>query len=293
MFFLGWLCRVFGYIREEDISRWSGLILDILFPCLIFHSITKDLDPSRLNEYWPLPVLGFSIIALGALLGAGFKYALKSKDVPLRRTFVHICAMNNFGFLPFIIIQNLWGDESLPLLFLLNLGSLIGLWTIGVSTLGEWNLRATLKSLMSPMLASIVISVGLVFLGSPQWMPAILMKILAYAGSAAVPCMLILIGANLYRPTLNEDLRDVGYLTLVRLLLIPAITIGLMQQLPITDDVYRVALIVALMPAASMSPIFALSYGGRPHYAAKVLVVSTVLSIATIPAALWWILGNS
>ncbi len=107
---VGWLARLTGHVREDDVNRWSRFVLDFLFPALVFHRIITGFDPSRLAEVWPLPVLGLGVIAFGALAGFGLRYGLKSRDADVRKTFHHFCAVNNYGYLPIIIVGNLWGD---------------------------------------------------------------------------------------------------------------------------------------------------------------------------------------
>ena len=120
VFSIGWAARYWNYIREEDLQRWSKFIVDLLFPCFGFAILTQNLNRPELLRLWPLPILGFGMIAFGAICGMFLKSLLKKQTEANRKTFVHLCAVNNFGFLPIIIIGNLWGDEAVAFLFLLN-----------------------------------------------------------------------------------------------------------------------------------------------------------------------------
>lgn len=82
-------------LEEEDLTRLSKLVVDILFPLMAFASITKNLNPDKLNELWIMPLAGFSIIALGAFLGIFLKKGLKNKSPERVATFHHYCSMNN------------------------------------------------------------------------------------------------------------------------------------------------------------------------------------------------------
>jgi malate permease and related proteins len=106
-------------------------------------------------------------------------------------------------------------------------------------------------------------------------------------GDAAVPLILLLIGATLYGSRRVDHLRDLSYLTLLRLVVLPAATILLLRGLPLARETYALAVIVALMPCSSTSPIMTRRYGGSPVYAGHAAFFTTLCSIATVPLLLW------
>ena len=285
---VGALARRLGYIREEDLNRWSHLVIDFLFPAFVFHAIVTGLQPDRLGEAWPLPLLGFGMMALGGALGYPLRMILRSSDPDVRKTFHHFCAVNNYGFLPLVLVANLWGKQELALLFLLNLGSSIAYWTVGVGLLGGSNLRQAARSILTPSLAALFMALGVSVSGVAQWLvpggePGVLLKVCGSLGGAAVPMILVLIGASMYGAPLMNDKRDLAWLTFVRLILLPAATIAVLRVLPLSNSTYNLALIVSLMPAAMSSTILTRRFGGSPNFAAAAAVITTVLSIATIP----------
>ena len=58
-FVVGWVARHLGYIREEELNRWSRFAIDFLMPALVFHSIVTSFESERLGELWTLPLVGF------------------------------------------------------------------------------------------------------------------------------------------------------------------------------------------------------------------------------------------
>jgi predicted permease len=106
-------------------------------------------------------------------------------------------------------------------------------------------------------------------------------------GRAAVPCILILIGASLYPFPGIHGKRDLAYLVFVRLFLLPLLFVSVLWMLPVAQDVRNIALVVALMPASVSSTILTRRYGGDPDFAARSAVVTTIASILTVPAWLY------
>jgi len=286
VFFVGWLVRRLGYVDERDINRWSHVVVDFLFPLLIFHSIIKGFEPDRLPDLWPLPFIGLGIIILGALCGVVLRRAVRSDDPNVIKTFHHFCAVNNYGYLPIIIVQSFWGTEGVAKLFFLNLGSNLGYWTIGVGLLGAVDIRKSLRHVLTPNLVALGLALFLCLTGLSRWVPEILLRVSGAAGAAAVPSILVLIGASLYPIPELRDKRDLMYLSFVRLILLPFATVFLLMVLPIHPEVRSISIIVAIMPVSVSSTILTRRYGGSPDFAAKAAVVTTLLSLATLPAAL-------
>jgi len=291
VFFIGWLARHLRYIDEPDVKRWSNVVVDFLFPLLAFHSIITGFKAERVGQLWPLPVLGLGIIVVGVVCGRLLRFAIRSKDPNVVRTFYHLCAINNYAFLPLIIVANLWGDVGVANLFVFNLGSTIGYWTIGVGVLGGANIRSTARNILSSNLVAVVLALALCLCGWQQHVPKIVLNITDLAGSATIPCMLVLIGASLYPLPSLRNVWDVLTTSVIRLLLLPAVLIAILALIPLDPAVRNIAVIVALMPATISSPIITRRYGGSPDFAARVAVLTTLLSIITVPLAVLLLRG--
>ena len=289
---IGWLVDRPGYTRPEDYARWSRVAVDFLLPMLVFHAIVSGLDTGQFSEVWMLPLLGLALMGLGWGLGLVFKWGLAVKTPHRTRTFVHIASVNNFGFLPIYIIANLieaglMDVEMLALLFVFNLGSMVGFWTIGVITLSGGASKEIARNLLSPSLVAILVAIGIAHFGGKEWMPEIIMKTAKAAGGVSVPLMLIITGATLRGAFRQERIRDVAYTTAVRNLIIPGMCIVLASYLPFSNNARFLWTVVAVMPAAATTPIMARVYGGSVEFGSAVVVVSTVFGIVSIPLGLY------
>ncbi len=237
-----------------------------------------------------MPTLAFGLMFAGAILGLVFCRGLKTRDPATRRTFVHLCAMNNFVYLPIFIIQNSLPPGALADFFVFNLGSTIGFWTIGVLTLGgatAW--RGTLRHLVSPPLLSMFLALALSWSGARDWLPLPLLGVCRSAGSLSVPLMLVIIGATLEGSLRRAQARDLAYLTLLRLVVLPLCFIAIIRGLRLPAELELLAIIVALMPTSAVSPVMARLYGGVPSFASAATLVTHLASLVTVPLAFWWL----
>lgn len=282
-FSVGALSRGLGYIGEKELNSLSRLIIDILFPMTIFASITSNFKPEQAADLWILPLLGFGLMGFGYLAGFLFRLGLRRKNRERTVSFHHFCAVNNYVFLPLIVITNLWGQELIPLLFVMNIGSTIGVWTVGLLPFSSGDWKQALKNIITPCQGAIILALIFVFLGIP--VPAPVMKILKNIGSCSVPMMMIVIGAAIYgaRRAMFSARQDVIYLIIVRLLIIPGMCIGILKLLPLPIDVYRVVYVVALMPVAASAAVFTRRFDGDPDFAGQAIVSTTLASAVTIP----------
>ncbi len=291
LLFVGWLIRRLGYGTREDFDKLSRIAMDFFYPALIFHSVVSHLEPSRLLSLWSLPVLGLGIMIVGVTAGLLLRRGLASRDPDITRAFLHICAVNNYGFLPIFILEQTQGPEVLALFFLFNLGSTLGFWTLGILTLGgraDW--PTTLRRLATPSLLTLPVAALAALAGAKSWLPDPLLRVIEKTGSLSVPLMILIIGATVQGVFQRQHLRDILYLTAVRLLVIPALLIGLLSLLPLPADVRLICIIVSLMPAAATAAVMTRLYGGHTEYAVAVTLLTTIASVATVPLALHFLM---
>ena len=291
IFAIGFLAKRFNYLNEDELNRFSKFIVDILFPFLIFTTISQHFTFEKLRFIWPLPLVGFGMIAIGAICGIFLKKAISNQKPDLQKTFHHFCAVNNFGFLPIIIINNLWGQEMVANLFLLNAGSNLAYWTIGVGLLGESNLKSKLKKLITPSFIAVIIAIIFAFTGLQPKIPHFAWSAFTTVGNASVPCMLIIVGASLYPlPKISKKF-ELSYLLACRLVFIPLIYIVLIYFIPFDIETRKLSLILSLMPAALTSAVLTRIYGGDTEFAVQAVIFSTILSIITIPAWIYLLIN--
>ena len=278
-----------GYIGRDDIERWSRFTFNVFTPCLTFAAITGNLGRSELKSLWIMPVAGFAMMAAGAVLGLAFRPLLRYRTPERSATFLHICAINNYIFLPLIVVENVFGfGRHTALLMVTNVGSTVGFWTIGVITLTgvrRDTFRDALKQVFSVNIVAVALAVAAVLL--ELRIPAPAAKIVRLLGSMAIPLTVILTGAALFRDARGvlRHPADAAVVAAVRLVIIPAIFVAVLKLLPLPREMYEVCFVISLMPAAVSSALVARLYGGDGEFASQSVVTTTLLAAATLP--LW------
>ena len=78
---------------------------------------------------------------------------------------------------------------------------------------------------------------------------------------------------------------------MLRLGVLPVLFLLLAKLLPLPDDLKRVVIVQAAMPAGILPLVIAKHYGGRPLTAVQIVIGTTVLGLFLIPLWLRFGLG--
>jgi len=289
IYVIGALCLKSRMIKNDWLPGLTRVALDVMMPLLTFTAITKNFNRDNLNEFWQMPLLGFLTVAFGALCGLLFIRFMR-KDSPDRKAaFLHLCAINNFLYLPIIVLQNLYPEgRHVALLLTMNVGSTIGLWTIGVVTLAGGDWKQGVRNVFSINLYAVLLALPVAAFNIK--LPPVLSHGLAQVGSMCVPFSLLLIGAALYNiggKVLNHW-GDALWYSAVRLVFIPLLTILLLRMLPLSTEVFQTLAVVALMPASCNAVLMTQRYGGSTEFAGQAILVTTILSVITMPLGVYF-----
>ena len=117
--------------------------------------------------------------------------------------------------------------------------------------------------------------------------PSIILDGTAFIGQATSPCAMLIIGSVLASVPLREiftEWRALPYAA-IRLVGVAALVALAVSFLEIDPILKGVLILMAAMPAATNSTMLCTIYGGNRALSAKLIFISTALSIITIP--LW------
>lgn len=276
------------YLDSRDVSRLGNFTMDVIFPFCCFASVFHGMQGAEPMAVWMPPVLGFGIMALNAIIGLGLQYGLKNRSESRMKAFRQMAAINNYLFLPLIIVESLYGTAGSACLMLFSVGSAVGFWSVGIWVMSQFGLnKETFKNLITSNLIAVLLAVALVCFKVPVHDEVI--RLANGIGMIGTPLMLVLTGASLTLSgaALFREGRDAAWGVLCRLVIIPALTVAVLKMLPMPPMVFNVALIIALMPTSCASVIIVGKYGGDVDYSGQQLLLSTFISPATITGFLY------
>jgi predicted permease len=271
----GWVRIGRGYDRE----LMSRLISDIGAPCLVFARLTDvGVDPAlmaRVAGIAALAMAGFGV--LGALL-------LRATRLPAH-TFLAPLTFGNAGNMGLPLCLFAFGDAGLALGICYFAVSALSQFTVGIWI---WSGRFSFGELFrTPMTWAALISVAVVWAELP--VPVWLRNTTELIGGFAIPLMLLTLGVSLAELRIGTLGRAL-WLSVFRL----AMGFGgglLLAELFALDGTARGVLILQCsMPPAVFNYLFASRYERSPAEVAGIVVTCTLLSFATLPLLLAYLL---
>ena len=286
---VGVVCQKTKIINNEINKGISDIALKVATPALLVSSFQQELNGERLKRLGYATFLGIAAIALAIIISYICLPKRKKGDDGGKLVIERFSAMySNCAFMGIPLINGIYGEEGVFYLTAFYALFNIMVWTHGLVMMkGETGLKQTLKALTSPALIGILVGAALFFLQIT--LPDVIKQALDYAGSMTTPLGMLVAGVTIAQTNLLGALKKfkVYYVSVLRLIVIPVITVFLFLLLPFDETVMGVTVAAAACPAATICTMFAISYNKDSLYAGEIFAVSTVLSAATLPLVMW------
>jgi malate permease and related proteins len=290
---IGLALRRARWLTEEADTSLLKLVVNFLYPCLIFENVLNNAalrDPSNLLL---APLTGFTLISACIGLGlAGAKLLGLKKGTGLR-TFAFAVGINNYGYIPISLMGALFGPETIGLLLVHNVGCEAAIWTVGIFVLSGLSFREGWRKLVNAPVLSLIAGMIANLAGLGPHVPRAITDVIHSSAVCAIPLGLILIGATLekflVRPRELFQPRISFGACLLRLGIFPLLYLAMAKWLPCTPELKRILVVQGAMPTGILLIVIAQHYGGHSLTAVRVVIGTTVLGILTIP--LWLRLG--
>jgi malate permease and related proteins len=286
---VGVALRRYHLIEDAAETSMIRLVVYVCMPCLVFDTIVGNSSLRVPGNLLFPPLAGFAMTTAGF----GVSY-LAAKMIGLGkgtglRTFALSAGICNYSYLPFPIVGALWGEHAQGVLLVHNMGVELALWSVGMLVLTGASIRDGWKRLVSPMLVTLLTAIAINLLGLGGFVPGFIRSIVHSLGVCAVPVGIVMTGVNLanYLDEPSKLLhRNVALGScLVRLGILPVIMLLFAWMLPCSEELKRVLVVQAAMPAAVIPIIVAKYYGGQPLTAVQVVLSTTAAGLITCP--LW------
>ncbi len=261
----------------------TDLVIYLILPCNIISSFLIEFNMDILKGFAVILVMA-SLIQVACLVLAKILY----NGEPARRKKVlqYGTVCSNAGFMGNPIAEGVYGPEGLMYASIFLVPQRIVMWSAGVSYFTESPDRKTVvkKVLVHPCIVAVYIGVVLMVTQLP--LPGFLENTIRSIGSCTTTMSMVLIGTILAEvaPGSFLDWGIVRY-TLFRLFLIPLLVYFFSRLFHVDPLLSGVSVLLTGMPAGSTTAILAAKYDGDYIFATKCVVVTTLLSLVTIP--LW------
>lgn len=276
-------------VPAEATSAFTALLMHVTLPATIFTAMLRPFDAAFLRDSLIIFLLGFALFLAFALLSALAARLVRVKEGG-RGMWQMCCTFCNNGFMGYPVILALFGEDGLALAAMMGIAFNLLVYTLGAKQVlldapgGSGMVLSWKKLLLTGVNAATV--VGLVFFCLQLSVPAAILSPIQHLSNITTPLSMFLIGMNLAKNPVTEAFRDRDVFTAsaMRLLVLPVLTWAVLKLLPLSNPlIANVVLITMAMPAPAVSTVLAEQYGCNTTLSARIVFLSSLLCIVTIP----------
>ncbi|MDR2770454.1 MAG: AEC family transporter [Clostridiales Family XIII bacterium] len=304
IFAVGFVLELRGLWPDRTPAALSFVVVKAAAPCLALTSITERFSRELLHDSPVLLLISLLHILAQFVLAKALSRALRLQAG--RKTIFEVTfAFSNVIFIGLPINQIVFGDAGVPFLFAYYIVILAAFWSFGVAQIsaaapvrtgnGSAAPKAgaptkparrgvSLANIFNPGFIGVVAGAALVQAGIK--LPVVLDLALGYLADLTVPLSLLVIGANLtaFAKGFPRIAADEITILIGKFLLSPLIMIGLLYAFGVKGLPFWVFLLSSTMPCHMQTSILANDYEVEPAYASRLVGLSTLISVVTIPA---------
>jgi predicted permease len=301
------------------LSSLLQLFADNLFPILLVASIgfllqralklnPRSISQTVFNVFAPALVLKLLIVTeiqaadIGkmVLFSATITLLISlicwviSKTLRLRESlssaFILATTFANTGNFGLSVNQFAFGEQALALasLFFITHSMMTNSLGVYIATVGKAQPKQALLGLLK-VPAVYAIPVALLVRTTGVHLPVMIWRPIDLLASAAIPCMLIILGMQIGHAGLPKTKDVLGLSVALRLLVGPLIAVLIAPLFQLGAVAYQAGILEAATPTAVMTSIIALEYEVEPDFVTGAILVSTILSPLTITPLIAWL----
>ncbi|MFA7395829.1 MAG: AEC family transporter [Sphaerochaetaceae bacterium] len=275
------LIALLGYLTHNifklDEKTMIHIVSDIFMPLLIFFSLyTSDIQGALVVD-----MIKSITVFVSIMIGISYLYAKIAKIDP-RETVPSTVFMNS-GFLG-IPLMKLWGGiAAMNVVVIFDQIQSFYMLTIGLMIItGGFSVKSLLNVVKAPVVWAIILGACFTYFKIPVWDP--LLQAMEFGGNIGPPLAAYLLGAMLQS---HKVYLDIHLFVSVLLRMVGGFLVGLFctYLFNITGMPKVVFVVTASFPPAVFTAVLPVRYGVPSRYASSIVVVSTLISIITIPFA--------
>lgn len=277
---IGIYCKKKRFISKNSISNFIDVILNILLPCLILTSFNQSFTMKMLKQIIILLLASLGVHLLGFLLG---KLCYRKEDEEKRAVLRYGTLISNSTFTGFPMVECIYGQLGIFYAAIFLIPFRIFMWTAGISFFSTSSTKENIKKiLLNPCI--IAVEVGLLLMILDFHLPEVIYSPAKALGSSTTCISMIVIGAILEEVDIKSLFEKAVFkFSFIRLVVMPLITLAILKLLRIDTEIVAVTVILSAMAAGTTTSILAAKYKADAIFGAKIVFVSTIFSLITVP----------
>lgn len=281
MMAVGFVLGKLGILKKDALSQMSKALLCVVSPTIIINTL---LGERRTVETVRGLLISGAVLVVTYVLNMVLAQLLFRKESRDDRGVLRFATIyGNTGFMGVPLIQSVLGSAGmLPTVVSLAVFA-ISTWTHGNVLIGGRKQLSVKKALLNPGVVGF--GIALILFALQVKLPGPVMQAVGYVSSLNTPLAMIIIGAQMSAVNFRELFQDwrVYVVSALKLFAVPAVTMLVMLPLKLDPVVFMAVTILAACPVAGATSLFSQLNGKDPSLAARMVTLSTIFSIITLP----------
>lgn len=297
----GFLLAKFKMLPEKTVDALSTIVLYGCQPVMVFMSFQENYRPDIALNILYVALLTLVIHALMYFIIA---LIIRNKDNDVKKKSVKYASLfSNCGYMGLPFLSAVFSSASIGGEIIIYAATVIAVfnvfnWTLGVYIMtGDKKDMSLRKILLNPTIISIVLGALYFFIVRIPFVDLVekgtefssfVSKIndsLNIIGDMVTPLALTVIGIRLANVSLKKLFldKDAYVVSALKLVVMSVLTMLVVAYLPVDNIVKYVMFFLLSMPSATSTSMFAVSFKGDADSASVFVLLTTLLSVITIP----------
>lgn len=283
-----------GYASQKllkmDIKSISAMSLYILLPLLTFDTFYRN---ELTVDYLYLFIFSviITVILIGITILTGWFMKSTKEDVSAILLGTLFPNSGNYGAPVMLFALGAVAFDYAIVLMVLH-GFIISTVGIFIASFGSGGTISVKDAILSIFRIPVIYgaAAGLLLQLTHITIDDKLMDILQMTGNAAIPVVMLILGMQLAEIRKeNFELRNINTVVLIRMVVSPLVAMVLVIFMPVDETMKMVFIILNAMPVAANSTMLAVQFNVKPNLVSFSTLVTTLLSLLTIPFFLYLI----
>lgn len=277
---VGYLTTKFGMLTERGTGEITSFLLKVVTPCVIVNSFIGSSGGLEIHDMLMavvLPVIWTAIsIAMSLLV---FRGESPERQKVLRFSII----FSNVGFMGVPLVQGIVGDTGVVYASFGMVVFNVVCWTYGYNMMSG-GAKLNLKTvLLNPGIVGLVFGLPIYFFHIR--LPEVIAEPVGALAALNTPLAMLVIGSYIAKIDARSFVSDLSVykVSFLRLIAAPAVYLLVLVLIRPNEELFVSGMIQAAAPVAANAVLFAVQYKRDSALASKLVAVSTVLSVVTIP----------
>ncbi len=284
---IGYYLRDKSILNDDAENSITYILVNITIPAMVIKALYIEFSIDQFKTGINIIIVSLVFYALLIILGNIASIGFKNKDK--KNILKYSVVLMNCGFMAFPLVNQLFGNEAMFYATMVQTPNTILMWTYGMGLLiGSKKDKKNIKDmLLNPGMIGIYVGLFLYF--TQIKLPMFATKLVDLLTNVTTVLSMIIIGSKIKTIGVKNSLVNTQayYVTFFRLIISPIIMIVMLKFFEFETMVEQVLVIYSTMPVAVLMPILAQKYDRDVLFASKVVVISHLISLLTIPLFFW------